>query len=350
MPGAVDRTADADPDPRPGHRIEPGPGAHPGQVPPELVGRRLAAARRALEVGQLALGARDLRPELVVPGVDVGHQLGQLLGGQGLQPGCGGLGPQLEDDQQPEDEGHRGDRELVPTRAAWRLRPRARRRARGRTRPGVAQVDRPGIGRDRDVGELREIDLDPVVLDPAPDEVAEAGRAVDLVEEVGRPDRRDLVGRRQVGRVDEDRPTDVDDGRGCGDPLAVDGDRLGAGQPELLGDGPDVAARDEVVARVVARRDGLRRVAQLEDEPAALEGGQAGDDPGGPQPGIEVLGRRPRCPGPPSRGPGSAPGGPGAAASGDPDRPGDRGPSPPAGSARCCCSGRAGPRSGAGSR
>ena len=52
----------------------------------------------------------------------------------------------------------------------------------------------------------------------------------------------DLVRRREVGGVDQHRPADVDEGGGRHDALAVDRDGLRAGQPELLDDGPQVAA------------------------------------------------------------------------------------------------------------
>ena len=45
--------------------------------------------------------------------------------------------------------------------------------------------------------------------------------------------------------------------RGADDPLAVDRDRLGARQPQLLDQGPDVAGRHEVVALVAAGRRGV---------------------------------------------------------------------------------------------
>ena len=86
------------------------------------------------------------------------------------------------------------------------------------------------------------------------DEVGEARRADDVLVEVLRPDRRDLVRRRQVGGVGEDDPADVDD-RGRGHhALAVDRDRLGPGQPELLDHRAQVARGDEVIELVLAGR------------------------------------------------------------------------------------------------
>ena len=105
-----------------------------------------------------------------------------------------------------------------------------------------------------------------------------------------RPDGRDLVRRGHVGRVDEDGAADVHDRGADGHPLAVDGDRLGARQPQLLHDREDVAARGEVVAGVAVGRDDGAGVVQLDDDPGTGHRHQAGRDACPLQLAVEVLG------------------------------------------------------------
>ena len=102
---------------------------------------------------------------------------------------------------------------------------------------------------------LRERDADAVGLGPGAHEVDEARRRGEPVVQVVRPDRRDLVRRGEVGGVHQHRRPDVDDRRGRRDPLAVDRDRLGPGEPQLLDDGPHVARADEVVVLARVARD-----------------------------------------------------------------------------------------------
>ena len=99
------------PDRRVDARVEP----DAAQVGPQLVDRRVAAIGVLGEDIELALEGRDLGPELVVAVVEVGHEDGQVLRGQTGERRAARLGAQLDDDEQAEQERHRGDRELVPT-------------------------------------------------------------------------------------------------------------------------------------------------------------------------------------------------------------------------------------------
>ena len=168
------------------------------------------------ERGQLLLERRALAPELVVAGVEVRHEDGQVLGGQLGEAARTRLRPDLDDDQQPEDGRDGGDRELArqPVHVSRPVRSRGGRRRRARwrrERPRVAERDRPD--ERRHVHRLRrgQRDADAVALGPGAQEVDETGRRAQRVEEVGRAERRDLVRRCQVGRVDQERRPDIDD-------------------------------------------------------------------------------------------------------------------------------------------
>ena len=64
---------------------------------------------------QLGLGRRHLGAQLVVAGVEVAHQHGQLGGGQGVEAVAGLLRAELDHDQRPEHERDYRQRKLVPT-------------------------------------------------------------------------------------------------------------------------------------------------------------------------------------------------------------------------------------------
>ena len=78
------------------------------------------------------------------------------------------------------------------------------------------------------------------------------------------------------------------------DPLAVDRDAFGAGQPQLLDDRPDVGGADQVVGRVAAGQDGLAGIAQLEHDARALQRDQAGRQAGVLE-ALAEVGRRGRA-------------------------------------------------------
>ena len=103
--------------------------------------------------------------------------------------------------------------------------------------------------------------------------------AAEPVVEAVRADRRDLVRRRQVGRVHEHRAADVEDRRRGRDALAVHRDRLGSRQPELLDEDSHIVGADEIVTLVVARLDLVRGVLELEHDPRTLQRNEAGRHP-----------------------------------------------------------------------
>jgi hypothetical protein len=82
--------------------------------------------------------------------------------------------------------------------------------------------------------------------------------------------------RRQVGRVGQDRVADVEDRRAARDSLAVDRDRLGAGEPQLLDERPDVAGGDERIALGA----GVLGVLEAEDDPRPGDLDEPAGDPG----------------------------------------------------------------------
>ena len=111
MPG--DRAADGDPHALAGHGREARPGPDAAQVELKLADRRLAASLAVGQPPDLLFEGRDLGPQLVVAGVEVRHEDGELLGRQRLEAGIAGLRPELDDEQDPEDHGNPGDRDRV---------------------------------------------------------------------------------------------------------------------------------------------------------------------------------------------------------------------------------------------
>ena len=227
---------------------------------------------------------------------------GQLLGRLRLRAPSRRSGRGAGRRQQAEDRRDGGERQLAAKRRACGLTAAARRRGAGRRwRPGAA--DGSGLGTARDSRRVTEPakpatstlvglgprDPDPERPAPGPDEFLPARRGRQPGEQVLRPDRGDLVRAGDVGGVDEDRAADVDDRRRRRDPLAVDRDRLGAGLPEERDDGPQVRGADEVVGLVAARRDGLGRVLELQDDPGPGQRDEAGGDPGLVEPVVEVA-------------------------------------------------------------
>ena len=101
--------------PGPGRRIDAGVQPDAAQVGAQLVDRHLAALGVVGQGRQLALQAGDLAAQLVVAVVEVRDEDRQLLRGQPGERRAARLGPQLDDDEQPEDEGHGRDGELVPS-------------------------------------------------------------------------------------------------------------------------------------------------------------------------------------------------------------------------------------------
>ena len=104
----------------------PGPaaGSSPDQIrtrsssprswPTDVSPRALAADDRV----QLALDVGDLAAQLVVAGGQVRDQEGQVLRGLGLEARPGLLGPELDHDEQPQQEGDGGEGELAPSAGA----------------------------------------------------------------------------------------------------------------------------------------------------------------------------------------------------------------------------------------
>ena len=109
-------------------------------------------------------------------------------------------------------------------------------------------------------------------------EVDEAGRRAEPRVQVVRAEGGDLVRAGEIGRVHQDRRTDIDDRARRRDALAVDRDRLRAGSPQLLDDRAQVPRADEVVGLVRAGRDRFLRVLELEDDPGPGERDQPGRD------------------------------------------------------------------------
>ena len=75
--------------------------------------RRIAARLGRGQSVELRLGGRHFDAELVVPGVEVRHEVAQVLGGQGFEPGTSGLRAQLDHEEHTEQDGHQGERHLV---------------------------------------------------------------------------------------------------------------------------------------------------------------------------------------------------------------------------------------------
>ena len=161
--------------------------------------------------------------------------------------------------------------------------------ARGRLDPPVAKADRSRVRRQVHRLRHRVGDADAEGLRAGADEVHEARRAGQPVEHVRRADRRELVRARHVRGVDQDRPADVHDRRPDRDPLVVDRDPLGTGEPQLLDNGQDVRPGHEVVALAVAGRNDRGGVRELDDETRAGHRRQPGGDPRRLQLGVERL-------------------------------------------------------------
>ena len=98
----------------------PGVEADPPQVGPQLVERHVAAFACSGQDDELALQRGDLAPQLVVAVVEVGDEHRQVLRRQPGEGRAARLGPQLDDDEQPEQERDGGDRQLVARRATHR--------------------------------------------------------------------------------------------------------------------------------------------------------------------------------------------------------------------------------------
>ena len=96
-------------------QIEPG-AFEVFRMPPD---RGVAAGLRCSQLVRLGLGGRDLGPEQLVAGIQVCHDVGQLLGRQRVEPRATALGPELNHDKDPEEHGDDRQRELA-SRAAKR--------------------------------------------------------------------------------------------------------------------------------------------------------------------------------------------------------------------------------------
>src|SRR4029079_8478064 len=99
-----DRSADRDRDAVAGARVEPGPAADAFQGGADLRDRGRAAGPAQLERVELALQPGDLAAQPVVVRVQVADKQRQVLGRERAQPIAGGLGPDLDDDEQAEHE------------------------------------------------------------------------------------------------------------------------------------------------------------------------------------------------------------------------------------------------------
>ena len=239
---------------------------------------RAAGRRPARASSSWRCEARDLRPEPVVVGVQVADEQRQVLGRQRRRADRRRSGPGSGRRRAGRAGTRRAARSELAARgpersASWRRSRRRRRRLGDGTVRDSRSVRLPAnAGTSTTAGSANEMSSP-----NEPRRVWTKSRQpcdrLELVEQVGRADRRDLVRRREVGRVDEDRVADVEDAGRDGDPLAVDRDRLGAGEPELGDDRPDVAGRHEVVGLVGAGRHRQRRVFELEDEPGARRAG-----------------------------------------------------------------------------
>src|SRR5215210_1602332 len=277
---ARDRAAHGDRHSGARHRLETRPRADAREIAPDVVDRSLAARLSPRQVGELLIELGYLTAELLVVGVEVADEDREVLGGQPAEGGRRALRLELHDDENPEQDRDRGDGHLVtPVVHGDRSRWRARRRRRGRD--GSSEAERDGSGERRDIDALWRVerDADAVRLGPRAEELREPPRGRYAVVKILRPDRRDLVRPRDERRVDQDRPADVDDRAGRRQSLAVDRHRLRAGEPQLFDDGADVLGGDEVVARVSARRDPLRRVVELEHDAGARQGNETGGNP-----------------------------------------------------------------------
>src|SRR5438093_8920529 len=158
------------------------------------------------------------------------------------------------------------------------------RRGTRRLGPGEARVDGARERGQVDRVELRDRQRQAGPLDSALDELDKGDGALQAVVQVRRPDSLDQIRRREVRRVHQDRAADVDDrGRGR-EPLAVDGDALGAGEPELLDEDPDVLCRHQ---RVDTRPG--RPILEPEGEARTGYGDQPGSQAGLLEVGVEAA-------------------------------------------------------------
>ena len=210
--GPVDRAADRD-----GHAGAGRPGRarrRPGRGGGRRGSRRPTASPRAWPFGErreLALERGDLAAQLVVAGVEVGHEDRQVLRRQLREAASSRPGPaagrrRAARARTPPPRSSAGCVARASSSAA-RTGGRDQRRSgrRGRDRPRVAQRHRPGERRHVDRLRLGERDPDAVPLGARPHEVDEPGRRAQPVVQVVRADGRDLVRRREVGRVDQQR-------------------------------------------------------------------------------------------------------------------------------------------------
>ena len=207
--------------PRPGDRVEALPRPDPGEVALswliDVVPLRPASSERV----ELALEVRDLRPELVVLGVQVGDKGRQVLGrlaASAVSPAWPRSWTTIEEAEDRGDAAsgswlrgaHRGSRH-APARgplgtAAGGGRPPG-------DGPRLAEVEEPAKpGMSTAAGSAKEM---PIPNQPRRVRMnsAQPCDRTRLGEQVRRPDRRDLVRGGEVRGVDEDRPADVEDGR-----------------------------------------------------------------------------------------------------------------------------------------
>ena len=150
---------------RPAGRLQAGVQPDALQVGPQLVDRRVAALRVGGQRRQLALrGSTASRRSWSLRALRLATSTVRSCDDSPANAVPARLRPELDDDEQPEHEGHGRDRQLVPP-SVHASRPGSPRpvtaapSADGR-RPGagVAQGDRPGEGRHVDrlrLGELR---------------------------------------------------------------------------------------------------------------------------------------------------------------------------------------------------
>jgi hypothetical protein len=111
----IQGTGDDDPDSRARHWIEATPGPEPGQIVAKLIQRRLASGGVGLQGGELVLEAGHLGPELIVAGVEIGDEDGELLGRPRRQLATAALALDLGDNEEPQDDPYGGEGELAGT-------------------------------------------------------------------------------------------------------------------------------------------------------------------------------------------------------------------------------------------
>ena len=183
--------ADRDLDPAAGDTVEPCPGADPGEVGLDLADGRRAARAAAARASSWRWSVAISAPELVVARVEVGDEERQVLCRHAGRAVVARLGPDLGDDEQPEDDRDGGDERLAARSAErrgldWPLVPR------DGTACDSRRLSAAGECRDVDGLRLDERDVQAERARPGLDELAPARDSAQLVEQVRRPDRRDL--------------------------------------------------------------------------------------------------------------------------------------------------------------